>query len=412
MSDVFDPYHKWLGIPPADQPPNLYRLLGLSLFEDDPEVIQAAAERQMAHVRKYQLGQHSQTSQKILNEIAAAKICLLKPEQRSAYDSELRGELASQPTPPPIPVAEQAFSFGSHPEKSPPHPLQLALGADRWAGKALVAVGLVLVLAARSCTSLGDRSVARARAKVELFERQLDEELDESQLSEKAKELRAAADKEGLGHAETEGEIEASGDHDTFAFRAPASGRLQIDLMAPDGDLDGMLRVYNEDQDLIEENDDGGTGKDSRLVLDVLNGQRYFIDVSASASTSSSASNATGRYKLVLGIQKPGDDFENELDMAHQLTFESGAGDKGQFERWRALEIAARDAVHKNAMWAYWHEWLFLVGSICLVLGLLQIAFQAKGVEGWICLGMVAMILFSLYVGGVGWAGDVLEAKP
>ena len=35
----FDPYHKWLGIPPKDQPPNHYRLLGLSLFESDPEVI-------------------------------------------------------------------------------------------------------------------------------------------------------------------------------------------------------------------------------------------------------------------------------------------------------------------------------------------------------------------------------------
>ena len=78
----------------------------------------------------------------------------------------------------------------------------------------------------------------------------------------------------------------------------------------------------------------------------------------------------------------------------------------------RTLETAAQDAVHKNAMGAYWHEWLFLLGSICLVLGLLQIAFQGKGVEGWICLGMVAMILFSLYVGGVGWVGEVFKAQP
>ncbi len=31
----FDPYREWLDIPPADQPPNYYRLLGLSLFEND-----------------------------------------------------------------------------------------------------------------------------------------------------------------------------------------------------------------------------------------------------------------------------------------------------------------------------------------------------------------------------------------
>jgi hypothetical protein len=336
----------------------------------------------------------------------------LKPEQRAAYDSELRRELASQPAPPPIPLAEPAILPAGHNEKSRAHLLQLAFGTDRWVGKALVAVGLVLVLVARSCTSLGDRSVARARAKADLFDRQLDDELDESQLSERGKELLATANKESLGGAETEGEIETSGDHDAFAFRAPASGRLQIDLKAPDGDLDGMLRVYSEGQDLIEENDDGGTGRDARLTLDVLNGQEYFIDVSASGSTSSNASNATGRYKLILSVQKPGDDFENELGMAHQLTFDDGVVGKDQFQRWRTLELAAQDAVHKNAMRAYWHEWLFLVGSICLVIGLLQIAFQGKGIEGWICLGMVAMILFSLYVGGVGWVGDVLEAKP
>lgn len=31
MPDRFDPYHQWLGIPPKDQPPNHYRLLGVSL---------------------------------------------------------------------------------------------------------------------------------------------------------------------------------------------------------------------------------------------------------------------------------------------------------------------------------------------------------------------------------------------
>ena len=33
----FDPYHRWLGIPPAEQPANRYRLLGIAKFEDDPE---------------------------------------------------------------------------------------------------------------------------------------------------------------------------------------------------------------------------------------------------------------------------------------------------------------------------------------------------------------------------------------
>lgn len=32
-AENFDPYHKWLGIPPDEQPANDYRLLGHGLFE-------------------------------------------------------------------------------------------------------------------------------------------------------------------------------------------------------------------------------------------------------------------------------------------------------------------------------------------------------------------------------------------
>ena len=74
MTEAFDPYHRWLGISPKDQPPNHYRLLGIDLFESNPDVIEAAADRQMTHVRTYQAGKHSQLSQKLLNEISAARV--------------------------------------------------------------------------------------------------------------------------------------------------------------------------------------------------------------------------------------------------------------------------------------------------------------------------------------------------
>ncbi|HQU46303.1 MAG TPA: hypothetical protein PK867_26085, partial [Pirellulales bacterium] len=77
MSESLDPYRKWLGIPPAEQPPDHYRLLGVGRFEDDPDTISNAADRQMAHVRTFQTGPHSAVSQKLLNEIAAARVCLL-----------------------------------------------------------------------------------------------------------------------------------------------------------------------------------------------------------------------------------------------------------------------------------------------------------------------------------------------
>ena len=48
MGNSFDPYYRWLGIPPDEQPPDQYRLLGVKRFEEDPDVIEAAADRQMA----------------------------------------------------------------------------------------------------------------------------------------------------------------------------------------------------------------------------------------------------------------------------------------------------------------------------------------------------------------------------
>jgi hypothetical protein len=92
MTDSFDPYYKWLGIHPKDQPPTHYRLLGLERFESDVEVIESAADRQMAHLRSFQVGKHGALSQQLLNKVAAAKRCLLDPAKKALYDETLRGQ--------------------------------------------------------------------------------------------------------------------------------------------------------------------------------------------------------------------------------------------------------------------------------------------------------------------------------
>jgi hypothetical protein len=98
MEEKFDPYLHWLGIRDPQRPPNHYRLLGLEPFETDPEVILNAADRQMMHIRRFQGGKHSPESQQVLNELAAAKICLLDAEKKTNYDASL----AAKPTPPPV----------------------------------------------------------------------------------------------------------------------------------------------------------------------------------------------------------------------------------------------------------------------------------------------------------------------
>ena len=85
----FDPYHKWLGIPPSEQPADYYRLLGLVKFEDDPDVIAIAADQRMAFVQKMAIGQHLEHSQKLLNELARARLVLVDPQKKEVYDASL-----------------------------------------------------------------------------------------------------------------------------------------------------------------------------------------------------------------------------------------------------------------------------------------------------------------------------------
>jgi hypothetical protein len=118
MAEEFDAYHKWLGIAPKDQPPHHYRLLGIDVFEADGDVIASAADQRMGHVRSFQAGRHSALSQKILNQIAAARVCLLDAKKKAAYDGELRRQLtppSRAPAPAPRPAA-------AAPAGSPPKP--------------------------------------------------------------------------------------------------------------------------------------------------------------------------------------------------------------------------------------------------------------------------------------------------
>ena len=127
-SETFDPYRKWLGIPPKHQPPNHYRLLAIELFEADADTIANAADRQMAHVRTFQAGPHSALSQKLLNELSAARLCLLNVEQKAAYDAALRAKLAEAEQA-ALPAAATENATAAAPSQAPPAPLRPAVPA-------------------------------------------------------------------------------------------------------------------------------------------------------------------------------------------------------------------------------------------------------------------------------------------
>ena len=118
MSMQFDPYHAWLGIPSNEQPPNHYRLLGITLFESDDEVIQNGLDQRIAHLKSFLNGPNSHDSERLLEEVSKAGVCLLRPESKQVYDRQLqsnlranaetvavRTTLATPPTSPASPVS-------------------------------------------------------------------------------------------------------------------------------------------------------------------------------------------------------------------------------------------------------------------------------------------------------------------
>ena len=144
-TDDFNPYRKWLGIPEKDLPPNHYRLLGIELFEEDPDVIESAADARMAHLRTFQTGKRAELSQQILNEVSAAQGVLLDNKKRAAYDERLLAEKkkaapappkaatpkASKPIPPPPPDATESpppppAGFAEPPPETRPAPAVVA----------------------------------------------------------------------------------------------------------------------------------------------------------------------------------------------------------------------------------------------------------------------------------------------
>jgi len=130
MPEDFDPYSQWLGILADNRPVDHYCLLGVARFTSDPAVIMVAADRRMALLRSYQTGPRGRFTQKLLNEVAAAKLCLINAPSRSAYDATLVG-LAAATEPPPL--------AASPPPQMPPA-LPQSNPSEQWEPQAVIAI--------------------------------------------------------------------------------------------------------------------------------------------------------------------------------------------------------------------------------------------------------------------------------
>lgn len=84
-----DVYKEWLGIKETIRPLNHYQLLRLKQFEDDSGKVRENYRKMNAHVRKYAAGEYGPLSQKLLNELAKAMLCLTDARRKGEYDATL-----------------------------------------------------------------------------------------------------------------------------------------------------------------------------------------------------------------------------------------------------------------------------------------------------------------------------------
>ncbi len=122
MADTFDPYFTWLSIPKDKRPIHFYQLLGLKEFTGDSDVIEYSANRQTAHVKTFLDGEHADDAKAILEQLEQARVCLLDPERKAAYDKGLRVKLGEEKpkTAKPLPQAKPATD--RPPAKAPKAP--------------------------------------------------------------------------------------------------------------------------------------------------------------------------------------------------------------------------------------------------------------------------------------------------
>ncbi|MGH7138310.1 MAG: hypothetical protein ACREHD_21380, partial [Pirellulales bacterium] len=113
MSQSFNPYSEWLDVPPHIATPTYYELLELRPLESDTGKIEAAYQRQSAKIASQLSGRHVAEAQQLMGELAEARMTLLTPTAKRAYDAALA-------------TAQTAVGKESHMQSAnPPHqPIQ------------------------------------------------------------------------------------------------------------------------------------------------------------------------------------------------------------------------------------------------------------------------------------------------
>lgn len=99
MSLSSDDYYRLLGIRVDCIPPSHYQVLGLAEFENSQDRIRLAVRELDSKLRAVIQGPDVARAQQMLNQIAAAKICLTDKSLKFSYDETLKAKLTSHDEP-------------------------------------------------------------------------------------------------------------------------------------------------------------------------------------------------------------------------------------------------------------------------------------------------------------------------
>jgi hypothetical protein len=96
----------------------------------------------------------------------------------------------------------------------------------------------------------------------------------------------------------------------------------------------------------------------------------------------------------------------------NQVEKRDEALEKFQTETLPDLQYSASVAASSNVWWAYWREWVFVISAIVLTIGLMAVSSIAQGAERLVCLIMLAIITFSIFIGGIAWIAGARSSGP
>ncbi|HWB10000.1 MAG TPA: hypothetical protein VG826_12280 [Pirellulales bacterium] len=98
MSQDFNPYREWLGVTSSSPSPSYYELLGLGPLEGDVAKIDSAYQRQSNQLAARLSGSQAMLAQRLMGELAEARMTLMTPTAKRAYDQALVARGPAAPT--------------------------------------------------------------------------------------------------------------------------------------------------------------------------------------------------------------------------------------------------------------------------------------------------------------------------